>query len=210
MQQALFAGDWETTLKAAEVCIKLDYTVNPLVQYGAGMALQQLGRHEEAVEYFDLLLKQDPKHELGILCAGTSYKAVGNVNAARELMVKAIGLSPRYVPGYVSLANLEIGVNNLDAARKVVLDALKIVPTEASLYDLLLQIELTRDNRQQATVDAMRGLEMCPTGGEGMWHRLAAVYLAQTGEVEAARAMLESGLKVFPDDPDLIRVRGMV
>ena len=56
----------------------------------------------------------------------------------------------------------------------------------------------------------MLGLQKCPGGGEGLWHRVAAIYLAQTGKRDAARAILKIGLKAFPDDPNLIRLKGMV
>ncbi|MDR0498160.1 MAG: tetratricopeptide repeat protein, partial [Holophagales bacterium] len=210
LQEALAAGQWEVALKAAQAGMKSNTAVAPLVMYGAGLALQKMGRHEEAVEYFDLLLKQNPKHALALLCKGSSCETLGNVNAARELMMKSIELQPGYVPGYGVLSELELRLNNFDAARKTALDAIDVAPTESALYDLLLKIELTRGNHQQAAQDASRGLQMCPTGGGGKWQRLIAVYLHQTGETATARAMLELGLRTFPNDPDLMRLKGMM
>jgi glycosyltransferase involved in cell wall biosynthesis len=210
LQQALRAEQWEAALGAAQATIKFNLTAEPLVFYGAGVALQKMERHEEAVEYFDLLLKQNPKHALGILCKGSSYEALGNANGARELMIKAIDLQPSYVPAYVSLSELELRLNNFEAARKIALDAMNVTPAESALYDLLLKIELARDNRQQAAQDALRGIQQCPAGGEGRWHRLVAVCLYQTGETAAARSMLELGLRTFPNDPDLTRLKGMI
>jgi len=210
LQQALCAGLWETALEAAKARIKLSPAVEPVVLYGAGLALQKMNRHEEAIEYFDLLLKQNPKHALVTLYKGSSYEALGNLNAARELMIKAIDLQSGYIQAYMCLSDLELRLNNFDAARKRVLDAIDMAPTESALYDLLLKIELARGDRRQAVQDALRGIKMCPSGGEGRWHRLVAVCLYQTGETATARSILELGLRTFPDDPDLTRLKGMI
>jgi tetratricopeptide (TPR) repeat protein len=210
LQQALAAGQWETALEAAKTTIKFNLGVEPLVLYGAGLALHNMDRHEEAIGYLDLLLKQNPLHALGILCKGASCEALGNVNGGRELIMKAINLLPSYVPSYISLSNLELRLNNFDAARKTVLDAMSVAPTEPALYDILMKIELTRGNRRQAIQDAMRGIKLYPNGGEGRWHRLAAVCLCQDGEIAAAKSMVELGLRTFPNDPDLTRLKGII
>jgi len=210
LQQALCTEQWEVALGAAQASMKLNTTVAPLVLYGGGVALQKMNRHEEAVEYFDLLLKQNPEHALSTLGKGSSYEALGNVNAARELMMRAIDLQPGYTPARTCLSELEMRLNNFEAARKIALDAIDVAPTEPALYDLLLKIELARDNRRQAVQDALRGIQMCPNGGGGKWHRLVAVCLCQTGETATARSILELGLRTFPDDPDLMRLKGMI
>jgi len=210
LQQALCAEQWEAAVGAAQASMKLSASVEPVVLYGAGIALQKMNRHEEAIDYFDLLLRQNPKHALGNLCKGTSYEALGNMNAARELMLKAMDLQPGYIPARVCLSELELRLNNFEAARKTALDAIDVAPTEPALYDLLLKIELARNNRQQAAQDALRGIQMCPNGGEGRWHRLVAVCLYQSGETATAKSILELGIRTFPNDPDLRRLSGMI
>jgi predicted Zn-dependent protease len=78
------------------------------------------------------------------------------------------------------------------------------------MYNLLVKIELARNNHRQAAQDAILGLRKCPNGGEGLWHRLAAVYLIQTGKRNDAKAILELGLRAFPNDPNLARLKGMI
>ena len=207
-QQALVAGRWETALGAAQSAMHLHTTVNTFVLYGAGLALQELGRHEEATNYFGLLLNHDPEHAMATLRKGYSAEILGDVESGRKLIARAIELSPGYIPGYGYLAELEIRATNLDRAREIVSYAIGLAPDEPYLYSLLIKIELTRNNHQQASKDAMSGMQRIPNGGKGLWHRLAFVFLLQSGELESARSILNSGLEAFPDDPELIRLKG--
>ena len=210
LQQALVAKQWDVALKTARTSLKLTSSVHPLVYYGAGVALQQLGRHGEAIEYFDVLLGKDPDHILAILAKGVSKEALGDVDAGRGLIMKAMEKQPDYLPARASLAELELRLKNFNAARKITLDAMKISPKEPAIYNLLVKIELARNNQGQAARDAMFGLRNCPSGGEGLWHRLAAVYLIQSGDRLAAGDILGLGLKAFPHDPNLARLKGMI
>jgi len=210
LQQALVAKQWEVALKTAETSLKLSASVHPLVYYGAGVSLQQIGRHKDAIKYFDELLGRNPKHNLSIQAKGVSKCALGDFETGRKLIMKAIEMQPDNISAHVSLADLELGLNNFDAARKVALDAINIYPSEPALYNLMVKIELARNNHGQAAQDAMLGLEKCPNGGECLWYRIAAVYLIQTGARDKAEAILKAGLKAFPDDPGLMRLKGML
>jgi glycosyltransferase involved in cell wall biosynthesis len=210
LQQALVAKQWEVALKTARACLGLSSSAHPLVYYGAGVSLQQLERHEEAIKYFDMLIGRDPKHALAILAKGVSKNALGDADTGRELIMKVIGMRPDYIPAHVGLAELELRLKNFDAARKVTLAAIDISPDEPALYNLLVKIEMSRNNNRQAAQDAILALQKCPKGGEGLWHRLAAVFLLQAGRRETAKSILESGLRVFPDNPDLARLWKMI
>jgi glycosyltransferase involved in cell wall biosynthesis len=210
-QQAMAAKQWEVALGAAQRNIQLHHEkVEPFVLYGGGLVLQELGRHEEAIKYFDLLLGSAPAHSLAMLRKGFSYGVLGNINMARKLMAKGIKLAPNYIPGHGHLAELELRVGNFGAARNIALGAIKLAPNEPALYDLLIKIEMSRQGLQQAAQDAMLGIERCPNGGKGIWHRLASVYLLQIGESAAAKSMLELGLKAFPGDSELSRLKGLL
>jgi predicted Zn-dependent protease len=110
---------------------------------------------------------------------------------------------------YGQAAGLELQQGNPAAAHKIALDALELIPSEPVFYDILLRIEMAGGSQEQAAAHALRGIQNCPNGGNGLWHRIAAVYLLQGGERGAAREILNQGLKAFPNDPDLARLAGM-
>ena len=209
LQQALVAGQWELALRAAEVGIKAGKMVHPLVLFGAGAALQELGRHEEAIAHFDALLSVAPGHALAKLRMGASFGALGNINLGRQLMREAMDLEPSNVQVYGTLANLELDTNNFDGARQVVLKGLQNIPKEPLLYDLLIKIEIGRNNMAQAAQDALKGIQNCP-GGNKLWYRFAAAHLSKVGERQTAKFILELGLKTFPNDPDLSKLVGII
>jgi len=210
LQQALVARQWRTALDASEASLKLGQMVEPLVLYGAGVACQELGRHADALKYFHLLMGHAPNHALAVMGKGVSTEALGDPQGGRELIKKAIQIQPGYMPARCALADLEQRQGNFDAARRAVLNAVAVAPREPSLYDQLLKIEMARGNVKQAVEDALLALKVCPGGGQGRWHRLAAVYMGQTGQRGAAISILDRGLKEFPDDPDLKRLRSLV
>jgi glycosyltransferase involved in cell wall biosynthesis len=210
LQQALVAKQWEVAVMAAQAYLKLASALDPFVLYGGGMALHALNRHEEAIRYFDLLLSQHPEHAMAMLAKGHSYRAMGNFSACRELIMKTLDLEPGNVTAHKRLAELEYDENNLDAARKAALNAMALAQDEPLIYDFLIRIEMTRDNPQQAVQDALLAIQRCPGGGEGRWHHIAAVYFGQLGQRAKARSILELGLKSFPGEPDLMRLKGMI
>jgi tetratricopeptide (TPR) repeat protein len=209
LQQALVAGQWELALQAAEASINSGEKVHPLVIFGAGAALQELGRHEEAIAHFNALLSAAPGHTLAKLRKGVSFKALGNFNVGRQLMEEALEVEPGNVQAYGSLAELESGLNNFDGARQVVLIGLETIPREPLLYDLLVKLEMERGDHKQAAQDALRGIQNCPNGNT-LWYRLAAAHLSGIGERKTAKSVLELGLKAFPGDPDLERLANII
>lgn len=209
LQQALVAGQWELALQAAQAGIKSGKIVHPLVLFGAGAALQQLGRFEEAIAHFDALLSVAPNHALAKLRMGTSFQALGNINLGRQLMQEALESEPGNVQVYGSLVDLELSTNNFEGARQVALQGLERIPKEPLLYDLLIKIEMERDNPPQAAQDALKGIQNCPSGNK-LWYRLAAAHLSKIGERQTARFILELGLKAFPGDTDLSRLMGII
>jgi tetratricopeptide (TPR) repeat protein len=120
---------------------------------------------------------------------------------------KWVGYAALY---YSQVAELEFRGGNYDAAQKIALDVIAVIPKEAVFYDILLKIELAKNNHQQAARYALKGIENCPNGGNGIWHRLASVYLIQIGESAAAKSVLELGLRTFPDDLELCRLKGLL
>ncbi|MCL1893903.1 MAG: glycosyltransferase [Holophagaceae bacterium] len=203
LQQALKAGEWEMALRAARDGLQLGSDLEPMILFGGGFALQQLGKHTEAIDFFDWLLDKIPNHSLALLHKGSSYMALGNFNTARQLMLQSIELEPKNIQAYGCLAELELQVNNISAARSIALEALAISPSEPELYNLLINIELTIANVSGAATSALRAIQNCPNAENSTWYGLATAYLLQSGEMDVGKSILEAGLKAFPDDPEL-------
>jgi len=142
----------------------------------------------------------------------------GNHIEAIEIAERAIRACPGGGDGnwescvyqyYSQVAEHELAKGNFDSARQEALQGLESVPNEPRLYDVLIKIETLRNNMQRAAQDAIKGIQNCKESNP-LWYRLAAAYLGQIGERQTAKAILELGLKAFPDDPDLPKLVGIV
>ncbi|MDR2561845.1 MAG: glycosyltransferase [Holophagales bacterium] len=286
MQQAMKAKMWDLALRSADACIRISPRVDIYVLYGRAMALQELGRHEEALQQLDSLLAQVPDYAPAQLLGAISFAQLGDLDLGRRAAQRAISLQPNLAQAYMCLADWDIKENKMDAAIKTLADALKIAPSEPRfynqlisielgeanysnaakiaaqalkacpierngnwesvifqysskmaehelamgnldsarqealsgleslpneprLYDILIKIETQRGNMQRAAQDAIKGIQSCPEGNP-LWYRLAAAYLSQVGERQTAKSILDLGLKAFPNDPDLLKLVGIV
>jgi len=114
---------------------------------------------------------------------------------------------PGYAPERCELIGQLIRQGNFDDARKIAVDALAHAPLDPALHDALLKIEMTRGDIDAAVQDALTTIKVCPAGGQGRWHRLVALYLDQSGQREKAEFVLDMGIRQFPDDPELKRMK---
>ncbi|MDR2562186.1 MAG: glycosyltransferase [Holophagales bacterium] len=216
LQMALPAKKWDVALRSADECIKISPTADSFVLLGRSLALHELGRFEEAVSCFDLLLSQEPGHAMALSGKAMSLVALGNIGEGRQTLLKAIALNPNYVSGHLCLAQLEMKNGDMAAARKVLSDAINAMPGEPKLYDQLINIELYENRPQQAASLAARAMAMCPNTGQGRgssregWQSIIAQYNCQLAESEltkgngdAAKQILLNALESAPMAPKL-------
>ena len=207
--QAYNQDDHETAINCLSAAMTQEPN-NPLPYAYLAFICARQGLTSEARNFIAHSTRLTPERADFVAALGEVFLKNGRPSEALEYLREAVNMQPGYMPARAALAELELQLNNFDAARKITLGAIDVAPNYPALYNLLVKIELNRNNHRQAAEDAILGLQKCPNGGEGLWHHLAAVYLAQNGEPNTARAILEMGLKAFPDDSHLMRLKGMI
>jgi len=210
VQQALAARDWPVAVEAARSCIRLQGTVHSMVVFGLGMALQNLDRHAEALEAFQLLMEANPGHAMGLTHRGISLALLGRTSEARASIRRAIAVQPGFALPYSNLAELETLVGDLPAARAALEEGLRACPRDPKLLHQRVLQDLRNQDQSKAVQDAAQALERCPQGGEGLWHQLVALDRARGSDPAGARRTLEAGLALFPDHEGLKRLQGMI
>lgn len=209
LQQAMNADDWPRTLEAAQACLRLAPPPHPLALLGAGMALQFQDRHPEALGYLERLTALAPGQAQGHTRRGVSLAALGRLDEAREALRMAIRHQPGFIVPYVNLAELESQQGRPAEARMALEDGLRVSPTDPQLLHARVQLAVATGDLGQAVQDAEAAIRICPEGGQGVWHRLVAFrHLADQRPAQALE-VIEAGLRVFPGDPDLLRLKGM-
>jgi len=202
LQQALGAKKYDIAVQAAQDALALGLEL-PFVRWGLGAALQEMDRQNEAIEQFDIILKDDPRHIAAMTKKAISTAVLGDLEAARGMFQRAIEINPEYSPTYCHMATVETAMGLLAQARKTVTRGLNVSPNEPQLHDALIKVGVAAQNHPQAAMDALAAIVACPKGGDGRWHLYLASFLAEGGEKQRARAVLREGLAAFPENEEL-------
>lgn len=210
MQQALMAEQWDWVLKACEAYMKLQREVPSTVLLAYGIALQCRDRHAESLKSLGQLLKALPNHAPALTRQGISFAALGRTEEARKSFRKAMAAQPDFVLPALNLAELELALGQTVTARSLLLDGLKLHPENEKFHETLIRADLMAQDTNTAVQDAWAAIQKCPGAGQGVWHRLVAVWLIQQNHPDQAKAILEAGLQSFPDNQDLVRLKQMI
>jgi len=209
VQQALMAQEWPIVLKACEAYMRLRSTVPPSLLFAFAIALQFQERHSEALVKLGQLLKAMPKHAAGLTRQGISLAVLGRLDEARKAFKKATAAQPNFLMPTINLAELESNQGDHHTARTILRSALNSCPNDPKLLETLVRLNLKAQDSEGAVQDAWMALQRCPAGGQGMWHRLVAVWLLKQKHPTQALAILDAGIQSFPTDTELLRLREM-
>lgn len=81
-------------------------------------------------------------------------------------------------------------------------------PADGTLRDQLIALDLQLGQHARAAADAWEALRALPNGGGGHWHALVAAFLMNAGQAAQGKAVLDLGLRTFPDHEGLRRLAG--
>jgi tetratricopeptide (TPR) repeat protein len=207
VQQGLQAQDWPVVLESAETYQRLRSGVPSLIHFGAGLASQKLGQQQQALFYFDQLLRTLPDHALALTYRGISLVALGREGEAEQSYKEAMRINPRFSLPYVSFTDLAFKQGRIEEARASIQQGVANCPSDSLILKGLLLFDLRTNDMEQAMADARRALDAFPKEGDGLWHRLAALSEQKAGRTSEAVAILERGIALFPKNAALTRMR---
>lgn len=207
VQQGMHAQDWPVVLKSAEAYLKLRAVVPSVIHFGAGRALQKLERHGEAVGHFNQILDPRPDQAPALAYRGISLAALGREAEAERDFRRAIEINPRFALPCVKCMELLLKQGRRSEANEVIRRGVAHSPSSPYMHSGLLLLDLQSKDMDQAMEDARHALECLPQGGEGLWHRLAALQAHRAGQVHEAIRLLELGVVLFPGNTALRQMR---
>ena len=73
-----------------------------------GTALQELGRHDEAITAYEQVLIRQPKHAAAAMNIAYGLQQMGRLDAASTAFERAIAIDPSFAKAYVNLADLRL------------------------------------------------------------------------------------------------------
>jgi tetratricopeptide (TPR) repeat protein len=207
LMQAKMLEDWKLVLKAFRAFQKLEKHPPAFVLIAAAEARLNLGNPAEALPLLERVLRSEPRNTLARHVQALALVAVQRPREAMEALQKAIASNPGFAPSVHLLSSLEYQAGWPDRARATLRDGLGHSPANERLYRALIKLDLDSQQNGLASRDAQEALQVCPNGGEGIWHWLAAVGMLAQGQSDRALAFLEQGLRIVPDHAGLLRLR---
>ncbi len=209
MLQAYAAGQWQKAVRAGTTFTRLSRWAPLVVFTTVGMGYQKLEKHQDAVSCFETVLRTQPDHALALQRLAVSLLALKRPDEARRRLASALASNAQFGPAYFALALLEEQEGRLEEARQVLMRGLGALPDHERMHFALIQLDLRHQLEAQAASDAWSALRVLPKGGGGYWHALVAGFLLKSGHMNEGRAMLEGALAVFPDHPNLLRLKAL-
>ena len=118
-----------------------------------GVALEILGRGEEALCAFDGILRIDPGHELALRSAGRLLASLQRPAQAREVLRKTIAVNPWRSDYRLALAQFCSQAGDWPGALAACREAIRINPDLLEARSLLVECYLRADDREKADAE---------------------------------------------------------
>mgnify|MGYP001270550239 CR=1 FL=1 len=93
-----------------------EHPLDPRVNYCAALALQYLGRPDEAMKHLEIVLEQAPDDAYGTYFLAQALEQTGTYDRARDLFLRATTLDPYLRSSWLGLQRCETRLGNEDAA----------------------------------------------------------------------------------------------
>ena len=178
------------------------------VKYRLALALQGMGKVEEAVALFGEVVKLRPRDAAALTNAGLAQVQMGDAKGAVELYLRALALSPRDATLDEDLGVAYLQQSDLAHAMQYFRAGLAIEPENAQLhYDLGLGLKL-KDDVASAIPEFERAAALDASLPDPPY-TLGVIYMQQARFADAARS-LEHALELRSDNGDAWAMLGSV
>lgn len=206
MTQACTTQDWDVAIASGFAFLALQTRPPEMVLTTLAFALQETGRHAEAMPYLKRVLLSSPRHPLALTRLPISLAQTGHAAEALKMLERAIRLQPSLPAPRMAKAEIQIDLGQNAEALATLNEGIAACPKDPALRVALIKLDLRLGQEAQAALDAWDALKNIPRGGQGHWHALVAGFLLNSGETAKGRRVLEQGLKLHPTHASLLRL----
>jgi tetratricopeptide (TPR) repeat protein len=162
-----------------------------------GLALEQRGRVDDAINYFQTALQINPDCAETHNNLGQAMLQRGQLDEAIAHFQKALQLEPRYKETHINLGHALVQKGRVDEAIFHYQEALKIDSRYAEAHNNLANAFLQRGQLDEAIAHFQKALETKPDYAEA--HNNLSIALRQKGRVDEAIAHCQQALEIKPD-----------
>ena len=163
---------------------------------------------ELARDTFLHLRKVAPKDPKGPLLLGVSLRMLGKNDEATREFEEALRLDPSSAEALSQLVEMAIARKDTDGALKRVKAQMKLAPQSGKMEWLQANVMAVRGDLTAAEAGYLRAIELEPTLLQP-YIALAQLY-ARKSRFDEAIAKFDAALKVRPDNPGLLTLKGVL
>ncbi len=173
-----------------------------------GLALWELGNHDEAIESFTKAIELDPKDALAYTNRGAAYGILGNYRQAIEDYDRAIELDPKDARAYYNRGIAYGGLGNYKQAIRDYGRAIELNPEYVAAYINRGYAYASLGNYRQAIEDFDRAIELDPKEAMAYYNR-GAVYRKLGNYKQAFRDLKIAARLGHEGAQDFLREKGI-
>jgi len=156
-----------------------------------GNTLSGMGRHEEAISFYQEAVALKPDYAEACNNLGACLRAVSRVRESIECYLRAVEIRPDYGTAYRNLANAYKEAGELDRAVWSYRRALRVRPDCSETFHSLGTVHWERGEHEEAVSCFRKSLELNPRFA-GAYESLARLYWSAGRDREAEEACLEA------------------
>ncbi len=139
------------------------------IEYGAGVALTQQGKTNEAIARYTRSIELDASFPHPYMNRGVSRHSIGEYKGAREDFDRVILLMPETPDPYDARAFLEESEGHFDAAIADMNKAIALAPKDAKFYANRGLMHLRKGDLRGCSADVNTALAVDPANKEALW-----------------------------------------
>ncbi|MCX7971700.1 MAG: tetratricopeptide repeat protein [bacterium] len=151
---------------------------------------------DEALKYYNLLLKVDPNHKMGLFELGSIYSNIGNLNEAINLWQKVVSIDPQFIRAHFNLALAYSKVKRYSDALSELQITLSLARQSGDPVGLEKRI-LQEIKRIQ---DIQAGISSTDVSQDIETQRQYALILHKRGDLDGALQAFKEILNYVPND----------
>lgn len=174
------------------------------VHYYRGVALKKLGRFQEAVESYSLILKIDPSHYSGLLNRGSAYLCLEQYDKALEDQNRILRLYPQDIDARLDRVLVYIAKEEFNSALSDLLFAIDRGRKDAWVYLTLADVYYRLGEFEKAAQANEKAMAL---DGEAFLrpslYFQKGFFLLTEGSTEEATQAYEHGMKLAVDGRNL-------
>lgn len=183
--------DYEKAMDAFEYCIAID-EFNSMGHLGKGNCLMELGRHEEAITFFNDAIDNDITDAEVYCNIAECYEHLNNLNSAKYYYLKAIKVDKHLSDAYYGLGLIYKEQQRYRDAEKNLMRALDLDPFEALFHIETAELYLLMDKREQCFHHYEKAKQIDPKTKEITLDYAHAMF--QFKEIEHAVTLLKDAI----------------